>query len=693
MKFITFFLLVSISAVAQKTDHIKLLNEKRSGCEKILAEFSGKPESLNLLIELGRQGLKLANEQDYEYIYAFHQAIGTGNYYKQDFKQAKEHFEQSYAVAVKGEMIDKSLKPLGYLISINYYMGLPRDADEAAEKLKHSLEDVEDPKIRADSYFNLGLYNQQQKFYYGTALENFLKSIELYRPIVDTTKIVKLKTDYAARLMMVSEVYLLLKQPEKALQYLKETEPFLGLALIMDISIYGKYVRSYALLKNKEQALKFYNLLHATAAKTNGNWSELVSSSLIMSAMSLEEKDYLQAKSYLDKADIQARKDNKEIMTSSVNLSYGDYYKSLKDYKKAAKYYKISEHGSSMYGKEQYLELLKSLARVEMSSGNIQDAELYFDKYLALSDSLTDQKTSLNLAEMEATFQNKNKQLQIDVQNAQLTFARKQSFWLIAGIALTLLIAILLIVIYRNKKSTADLLDKQNKKLTELNSHLQEANQTKAKLFGIISHDLRSPINQVYQFLKLQQLNPSLLNENQKLELGNKIQIATRSLLETMEDLLLWSKSQMNQFTPDIQSIDLKVIIAQSLQLLQLHIDAKKLNVQDEITEPTFVMADPYYLQTVVRNLLQNAINASDVGQNVRIVFVENELWSILSIQNSGTVFTQERYEEIVASTENGLSGMGLKLVDEFSRKTGIGIQFENKKEDSTTVNLRFSIR
>lgn len=692
MKLITFLLLVSFAAVAQKADHVKLLDGKRSNCERIMAEFSGKPESLDLLIKEGREGLKIADKKEYEYLFAFHQAIGTGYYYKQDFKLAKEHFEQSYAIAVKGKMIDKSLKPLGNLISINYYMGLGKDADEAAEKLKHSLPDIEDPKIKADAYFNLGMYNQQQKFYYGTALENFLKSIELYRPIIDSTKIVKLKTDYAARLMMVAEVYLQLKQPQKALQYLNETEPFLGLALIMDISIYGKYVRSYVLLKNKKKALEYYNLLHATAAKTNGNWSELVSSSLIMSTLYLEEKEYSQAKFYLNKADVQARKDDKEIMTSSVNLSYGDYYKSLKDYKNAAKYYKISEHGSALYGKEQYLELLKSLTAVEMLSGDGKEAGRYFDKYLSLSDSLTNQKISLNLAEMEAAFQNKNKQLQIDAQNVQLSYAKKQRFWLVGGILLTLLVAILLIVIYRNKKRTADLLDEQNKKLKQLNIDLEEANQTKAKLFGIISHDLRSPINQVYQFLKLQQLNPNLLNESQKIELGNKIQTATGSLLETMEELLLWSKSQMNQFKTDIRPVDLKMVLDQSLQLLQLNIDAKKVKIQNEIGQPIFVKADFYYLQTVVRNLLQNAIKGSLNGGIVDIAYLENKGQAILSIRNSGAQFTQEQYERILASTENGLSGMGLKLVDELSRKTGIEIHFKNEKNDSTQANLKFSI-
>jgi signal transduction histidine kinase/tetratricopeptide (TPR) repeat protein len=686
-----FTLLISVLAHAGENEHIKLLEEKKLKCEGILATFSGKPESLDLLIKEGREGLKIAGEKDYEYRYAFHQAIGTGYYYKQDFKSAKEQFEQSYAVAIKGAMTDKSLKPLGHLVSINYYMGLPKEADEAAEKLKNAIEPISDPKLKADAYYNLGLYNQQQKFYYGIALDYFLKSVEAYKPIADTTTIVKLKVDYGIRLMMVAEIYLYLKQPEKALQYLNQAKPTLGLSLISDITAYGKFVKCYMLLKNQTEALRYYNLLHETAAKTDGNWSQLVSSSLLMASLALEEKQFALAKMYLDKASMQAKKDNREIMTSAVYLTYGDYYKGLKDYKNASRYYKMSEHGSALYSKEQYLELLQSLTTVEMLAGNPSDAATYHEKYVSLSDSLTSSKISLNLAEMEARFQNKEKQLRIDNQIAELSYARNQRLWLGAGFLLISLVAILLTVNYRNKKRTADLLDKKNEELTRVNNELEEANQTKAKLFGIISHDLRSPINQVYQFLKLQQRNPQLLNDAQRAELSDKIQSATGSLLETMEELLLWSKSQMSQFKTDIKPVDLKEATNQAVQLIQLDIEAKRIAINNEISAEVWVKADPYYLQTIIRNLLQNAVKSSPAGGiiDIRCIYVETS--AVLLIGNTGSEFTSDQYAQVLASTNHGLSGLGLKLVDELSRKTGIAVSFENPERDSTTVSLTFA--
>ena len=218
--------------------------------EKILAEFTGKPESLELLIKTGTEGLALSSEKDHEYKFLFHQAIGTGYYYKQDFTSASQHFEEAYSEATKANLVEKSIKPLGNLVLIYHYMGLQGKADTTAQKLKQIAETNDTLKNKSDIYYNLGVYNQQQKFYYGIALDNFLKSVSLGKAIADTTKTVKLKTDYAVKNMMVADVYLFLKQPEKALQYLEVVKPYLGLSAIVDITAYGKFVRSYVELDN-----------------------------------------------------------------------------------------------------------------------------------------------------------------------------------------------------------------------------------------------------------------------------------------------------------------------------------------------------------------------------------------------------------------------------------------------------------
>lgn len=687
--FIALLLLCALfCAHSQNREQQSLLQEKKQSVEQIQATFSGKPESFDALISDGSAGLGLAAKNDYAHQYLFSQAIASGYYYKQQFDSASVYFEKAYTAAEKGKLIELSTKSLGNLVSIYHYMGLQAKADRAFQQLKYLVETVDTLKNKGDIYYNMGLYNQQQKSYYTIALHYFLKSAELHRIKVDTTSVPKIKTDYAVKLMMVAEVYLQLKQPEKSLEYLEAASPYLGISIPVDITAYGKFVRGYVMLNNRQQAKKYYDLLHQTISKVPGAWSEAVSSNLEMAGLAIKEKDYSTARKYIDKADVRAKQDNKEIMRYSVHLAYGDYYMALKDYNAALRYYNLAQPVAGKYSREQYADLLKFMTEANIMTNDTAGALENFKNYCRIVDTLTAQKVSLNISEMEAIYQNKSKQQQIESQGIELDAVRKQRFWMIAGLSLLGLIAILFFIIYRNKRKTASLLDDKNKTLITLNQQLDAANQTKAKLFGIISHDLRSPINQVYQFLKLQQLNPNVLSGQQKQTLSSNIQEATGSLLETMEDLLLWSKTQMSEFKTNIQPVNIAETIQQVQALLQLDIAAKNLDVNLQVPAQLIVNTDPYYLQTIIRNLLQNAVKASP--ENGTLIL--NAEANSISIANEGALFTQSQYEAILQdnNASKGLTGLGLKLAGELSSKINAAIHFSSETAGFTTAVLKF---
>ena len=97
-------------------------------------------------------------------------------------------------------------------------------------------------------------------------------------------------------------------------------------------------------------------------------------------------------------------------------------------------------------------------------------------------------------------------------------------------------------------------MNQRNQQLDELNNELSIANDTKAKLFGVISHDLRSPVSSIVQLLHLQKENPEHFNTELQNQYNERLNKASENVLETMEDLLLWSKSQMNNFTPQYKN-------------------------------------------------------------------------------------------------------------------------------------------
>ncbi|WP_439555140.1 ATP-binding protein [Dyadobacter sp.] len=564
--------------------------------------------------------------------------------------------------------------------------GKKKQSDAIFKEMLTIMDSTSDELVKASLAATIGNY-YSMKGAYETQIKYLLESIVIKKKLIANGRI-KDREAVVVDLMNLAELYIGMAQGEKGIMYSKEARNYMTVTHHYRNHFYKDMTDAYLLLKQPANAQIYFDSLTSMLA---GNTvatrrSNVIAADLAFADYYLGNNKPDSAMRYVREANELAPKWASEFLKSQVDYITGTAYLARKEYSKALPLLEASEPLCKESGLDVYAGLLQALARCYAATGQWQKAYNSYDKYAPIRDSLYIESAKKSIADAEAQYQNQEKQQQIEIKNIQIDDARKQRMWLTAGIALMALSLALLGIIYRNKKKNAELLDAKNQQLNKLIEDLEEANRTKAKLFSIISHDLRSPISQVYQFLKLQQLNPKLLNETQRAELSEKIQTATGSLLETMEDLLLWSKTQMNQFKADIQPVDLAQLTQQCIRLLQLNIEAKQLSVQNLVPEKTMLDTDPYYLQAILRNLLQNAIKASDENSTIRIEWTDNLLTKSLSVENSGTPFSQEAYQVIISQTENGqgLNGLGLRLIDELSSTIGLQIHFENPKKELT---------
>ncbi len=550
-----------------------------------------------------------------------------------------------------------------------------------------------DNKLKAAAFNTLGVYHFE-KGSTDSAIHYKLEAVNLEKKIAadgDTAFVRKTGMD----LLKITRLYMNMGLPEQAKQYAEEARPFISKhpqLLGLFYKNFADILRMYAQAGAKhisEAELYYDSLTNFSKNSYPEAWTHRLALDLAFTDYYLSLNNNDTALQYIARANELAPKWADEVLLSQVTYMTASVYLNQKDYARALPYLKKIEPIAKEWSLDLYVNLLRDIARSSGALGQWQQAYQYYSVYEPLRDTLYVHATEKSFAEAEAKFQNKDKQLQIETKNLQLSVARKQRWWLISGIGLLLLTATLLVIIYRNKKKTADILDEKNKMLTSLNNALEDANQTKAKLFSIISHDLRSPISQVYQFLKLQQLNPQLLDEKQKNELSSKIQTATGSLLETMEDLLIWSKTQMSEFKTSPQTTALLPVLKACQNLLHLNSESKQISYKMNLEQNDTVYTDPYYLQTIIRNLLQNAIKASPQNGEIEIGTRNQQNDTILYIRNQGASFTQQDYLGMIANEENtkSLNGLGLMLVEELSQKMGASVKFIGGTE-GTLVEL-----
>ena len=232
---------------------------------------------------------------------------------------------------------------------------------------------------------------------------------------------------------------------------------------------------------------------------------------------------------------------------------------------------------------------------------------------------------------------------------------------------------------------------KINEKLQLLNDELDQANKTKTRFFSILNHDLRSPVSNLIHFLHLQKENPELLDAESKQRMENKTILGAENLLNSMEDILLWSKGQMENFKPQTKNVAVAAVFEDTKNHF---LSEEKVQIHFENNENIHLNTDENYLKTILRNLTGNAIKALEKVENPTIIWKawQENNQTFLSISDNGKGGTQEQFKALYDDTEVvGIkTGLGLHLIRDLAKAIDCEIKVQSKANEGTTITLLF---
>jgi len=230
-------------------------------------------------------------------------------------------------------------------------------------------------------------------------------------------------------------------------------------------------------------------------------------------------------------------------------------------------------------------------------------------------------------------------------------------------------------------------LEKQKEELTELNA-------LKNKLFSIISHDLKAPMYALRNFFSEMQQNKIPARELRKMLPGVVNDLTYTTSL--MDNLLQWSKSQMQSDVVYPQKIDIGNLIAENKQLLNRQASAKQIKIEADTTEGVFGFMDKDMLNLVLRNLISNAIKFTPENGTIKIGVHENCTIVEVFVQDNGAGMSPEVLKKINGNgfystkgtaNESG-TGLGLKLCREFMTRNGGQLYIESKLGEGSTFSF-----
>jgi len=382
---------------------------------------------------------------------------------------------------------------------------------------------------------------------------------------------------------------------------------------------------------------------------------------------------------------------DKELISSTTqNLGYAEFKKgqSTRDNSLVESGFKKIESSVSLYKKLRNQEgLSKSyryLSEYYAYKKSYEKALSNFKLYSVYNDSIYNSKNKQSLQNLQdqRTIDLRNKEIQLN--KLAISSKEKQKWYLIGGILLLGIIGSLLFYQSRNRK-------RNNEKLQLLNDELDKANKAKTRFFSILNHDLRGPVANLINFLQLQKESPELLDDESKKRMQDKTMAGAENLLNSMEDILQWSKSQMENFKPQFKN----VYISSLFDDIKNHFSSEEnIKIHFEIPINIQVDTDENYLKTIIRNLTGNAIKALVKSENPTITWKAWEKGSqtFLSITDNGPGATNEQFRALYDDREvSGIkSGLGLHLIRDLAKAINCEIMVDSKLKAGTTIILTF---
>lgn len=624
-----------------------------------------------------------------------------------------------------------------YLLSGNILsrLELLNEAKKSYQKAGFFFDKAGAEKKLSSSLMNLGL-TLSYLYEYDSALVYYNKAKVIKSRLNDTLGLMNLSNNYAV-------LYSLQGKYDKAVDNLFEGLFFAK--LLMDTILISTFLHNigsvYSILGNYEQSIYYY-LKASEIDEYRQNFHSMAETYYNLGIAYLESKKNEVALSYFEKAFIMSAKTkNKRIAYLSL-ISLGTINISSNKFKEAESYLKMAldnlEDTSDIVKKVEFYQIyadlllkqgkcfeakkilkkclnydLKEVSPLLLKNiyystysmyfncGNYKSALDYYVKFTNLNDSLKIVETKKLANELEVKYQTKQKEQENKI--LQIEKVRKeQTIYVLYLISSTFVVSgVILFLLYKKNRHLAFINEANNIELRKVNKELNKSLELRNKFQAMLSHELK---NSIGSFKNISQMLMDRLQNIQPERLKLFIQELNKSAIDTyflLENLLLWSISQVYNFELRKEQVVLETLIHETLSTFEFEKERKNIQIKTAIDEKIVLNIDRRLFVSAFRNLVSNALKFSPNNSVLEISserrLIDNKQFFVISVKDQGLGLTEEeiliiKNSEIAFSNPGTMgetgSGIGLKLVMKLVEAHNGFVEFESQQGSYTKVSI-----
>lgn len=208
----------------------------------------------------------------------------------------------------------------------------------------------------------------------------------------------------------------------------------------------------------------------------------------------------------------------------------------------------------------------------------------------------------------------------------------------------------------------------------------KKSNLSREKIYSVLAHDLKGPISSIKVLMDVLTSEPELLDKDTTRDLLLNVRDTTSSIHEMLENFMFWVRVHKQHVNFSPMKISLNDIVNQNISLLKSTAFNKKIKLQSGIGANVLIFADEYMLNTILRNLMYNALKFTKASGEVQILVNERAMDVEIIIRDNGVGISKNDLADIVndkihfskkgTNKEKG-TGFGLLISKEFIEKNG----------------------
>lgn len=239
-----------------------------------------------------------------------------------------------------------------------------------------------------------------------------------------------------------------------------------------------------------------------------------------------------------------------------------------------------------------------------------------------------------------------------------------------------------------------DFLDEMIMDFNKMVQELGSIETLKTDFLSNVSHEFKTPLAVIHNNAQL--LVAEEITDERRRECAENILFADRKLSQLISNMLKLNKLEKQVISPKAESYDLCEQIAQCIFQFEDALEQKNIDLQIDMEDRAFAMADSGLVELVWMNLLSNAVKFTPAGGIIKIEEYSSAEEIVVTVSDNGCGMSAEDKAKVFekfyqADTSHATegNGLGLALVKRILELSGGMIAVQSALGKGTSFEVR----